>query len=109
MKMSDISTVNALTQRLKSLPGACRALRSGDTQAHRIEITRAGGDMVARVDVGSFGSEQAKALTAEAVTLVARAIEIEHGHLTEQLQALGVDPDTEEVRLSPTPSNTEGQ
>lgn len=106
MKLSDMRSVDTLVERLERLTRGCRSLKAEGTQVHRIQtigIDRTG------VNVASFGSESARALAAAAVVLLERAMEIEHGHLTEQLKALGVEPDTEKTQLNPSPSNTEGK
>lgn len=106
MKLSDMRSVNELTRDLEWISGAHRGLKSPSGPIDRIEVIS---NRSVYVTVGSFGSGSAKALADAAVVLLERALEIEHGRLTEQLKALGVDPDAEKVQLSPSPSNTEGQ
>lgn len=106
MKLSDMRSVNTLTKELEWLAGGYRALKAMGPQVQRIEVV---GRRTVGVEVGSLGSGSARALADAAVVLLERALEIEHGRLTEQLKALGVDPDAEKVQLSPTPSNTEGK
>ena len=106
MKLSDIRSVNALTRDLEWISGAYQGLKSPSGPIDRIEVIS---NRSVYVYVGSFGSGSARALSDAAVVLLERALEIEHGRLTEQLKALGVDPDAEKVQLSPSPSNTEGK
>ena len=106
MKLSDMRSVNDLSRDLEWISGAYRGLKSRGRPVEEIHVV---GGRTVYVYVGSFGSGSAKALADAAVVLLERALEIEHGRLTEQMKALGVDPDAEKVQLSPSPSNPEGQ
>ena len=104
MKLSDRRSVDVVVEKLEHLSHHYRLLKVGRAQVRRIEIVAQGRVGVA---VDSFRNESAKALADAAVVLIQQAMEIEHGHLTEQLKALGVEPDTEKTQLNPPPSTPE--